>query len=43
MTDTEALDAIAVLMSGAQWTPDTLQTVADIVRLSGRLIEEPTG
>lgn len=40
MTDKEALDAIARLMSGNEWNPDTTTTIADIVKATGRTILE---
>lgn len=40
MTDTEAMNAITEAMSGVSWSPDTLDTIADIVRATGRTIED---
>lgn len=39
MTDTEALDRLAELMSGAEWSADTLDAIADVVRATGRSID----
>jgi hypothetical protein len=39
-TDVEAMDAIAELMSGAEWNPDLLDAIADIVRSTGRDLED---
>lgn len=38
--DSEVLDAIATVMSGREWSPDTLDTIADCVRLSGRIVAD---
>lgn len=35
-----ALDAIARILSGQEWSADTLDAVADVVRLSGRTIDD---
>ena len=35
-TDTEALDTIADIMSGNEWSADTLDHIAEIVRMTGR-------
>ena len=40
-TDTEAIDAIAAIMSGQEWSADTLDAIADWVRASGRDIADP--
>ena len=40
MTDTQAMDSIAALMSGNEWSPDTLERIADIVRATGREIAD---
>ncbi len=37
--DTEAVDAIADVLSGAEWSPDTLDIIAGIVRGVGREID----
>jgi hypothetical protein len=36
--DKTAVDAITELMSGKEWSPDTLESIADIVRMTGREI-----
>ncbi|MGH3608882.1 MAG: hypothetical protein ACRDRD_12445 [Pseudonocardiaceae bacterium] len=41
MTDTEALHAIAALMSSVQWDTDMLDTIAEFVRSTGRPILDP--
>lgn len=38
--DRAALNAIQSLMSGEDWSPDILDSIAEIVRLTGRLIED---
>lgn len=40
MTDSAALDLIAELMSATEWDPDTLNTIADIIRSTGRSIDD---
>jgi hypothetical protein len=35
-----ALDRIAELMSGSDWSPDTLNEIAEIVRGTGRTIDD---
>lgn len=40
LLDKAALDAIQATMSGEDWSPDTLDAIADIVRLSGRTIDD---
>lgn len=40
MNDTDALDAIARLLSGQEWSPDTLDGIADIVRATGRTVAD---
>lgn len=37
--DTDALDAIAEVLSGAEWSPDTLDIIAGIVRGVGRDVD----
>lgn len=37
-TDSHAMDVIAALLDG-EWSPDTLDAVADAVRFTGREIE----
>lgn len=39
-TDCAALDAIGHLMSGTRWTVATLDTIARIVRKTGRTIKD---
>jgi hypothetical protein len=39
-SDKVALDGIAAAMSGAEWSPDAMQTVANLVRESGRDVED---
>ena len=39
-SDRQTLDAIARIMSGRQWTPETIEDVADLVRLTGREIRD---
>lgn len=39
-TDAQALDAITAALSGKEWSPDTLDAVATIVRETGRTIED---
>jgi hypothetical protein len=38
--DKKALDEIAKLMSGDVWSPDTLDSIAEIVRGTGRAVDE---
>lgn len=40
MTDTAALDAIAALLSGNEWSVDTLMEISDLVTATGREIED---
>lgn len=40
--DNLAVTAIARLMSGTEWDPDTLNGIADIVRSTGRIIRDCT-
>lgn len=40
VTDTHALDEIASAISGKEWSPDTIDTVADIVRSTGREVAD---
>lgn len=39
MNATDALLAIQDLMDGVAWTPDTLESIADIMRSAGYPIE----
>lgn len=41
--DSEAIDAIAARMSGAEWNSDCASDVAEILRATGRIIAEPDG
>jgi hypothetical protein len=38
--DSNALDAIAALMSGTEWEASTLDDIAEIVRSTGRVIDD---
>jgi hypothetical protein len=40
-TDTTALDAIAVIMSGTEWSADTLDAIAEVLHDAGRPLAEP--
>lgn len=40
LADKKALDEIANLMSADVWSPDTLNSIADIIRGTGRSVEE---
>lgn len=40
LSDSAALDALAQLLSADEWSPDTLDQVADIVRDTGRTVDE---
>lgn len=44
ITDERAMQLISGVLSGVEWSPDTLDTVADIVQLTGRdvLDSEPS-
>lgn len=39
-TDPMALDAIQLELTSREWTPETLEHVADIVRATGRDVED---
>ena len=41
ITDKNALDSIQELLNGQVWTPDHLDQVAEIVWLTGRVINDP--
>jgi hypothetical protein len=41
--DAAALDAIASTLSGQEWDADTLVTVADAVRKTGRVVDDVEG
>lgn len=38
LRDDQAMESIRSAMSGVEWSPDTLDAIADIVRLTGREI-----
>ncbi len=40
LTDAGALNEIAVLLSGNEWSADTLCAIADVVAATGRVIED---
>lgn len=40
ISDERAMLLIQGVLSGVEWSPDTLDTIADIVRLTGREIAE---
>ena len=40
MTDTEAMDAIAAILSGTEWSADTLDEIADVVRSTDREVKD---
>lgn len=40
VSDMRAMERIAALMSGKEWSPDTLDEIAEIVRATGREIAE---
>ena len=40
MDDTKAMDEITKIMSGQEWSPDTLDYIAEVVRETGREIKE---
>lgn len=42
LPDTQALDAVAELLSAADWSSDHLNAVADMVRATGRTIADLT-
>lgn len=41
LSDELAMNRIRNLLSGKEWDPDTLDTIAAVVRLTGREIKEP--
>lgn len=41
MDDTTALNAITNALSGTEWSADTLDAIADVVRATGRTIADP--
>ena len=40
MTDRDALDFIAIILSAREWTADTCSQIADIVRATGRRVDD---
>ena len=40
ITDQEAMEAIHALLSGKEWTSETLDMIAALVRLTGRAIRD---
>lgn len=42
LTDEHALDLIAELLSATEWEVDTIEHVADLVRLTDRAIDDNT-
>jgi hypothetical protein len=40
MTDSEALNRIADLLSGTEWNIDTLMSISDLVTSTGREIKD---
>ena len=40
LRDSEALDAVAALLSAEQWSSDHIEAVADMVRATGRTIAD---
>jgi len=40
MTDSEALNLIADLLSGTEWNIDTLMSISDLVTSTGREIKD---
>ena len=40
-TDTTALDAIAAIMSGTEWSADTLDAIAEVLKEAGRPLAGP--
>ena len=40
-TDTEAIDQIHRLLDGEEWEPQTLEDIARLVELTGRIIRDP--
>lgn len=41
ITDSAALNIITDILSGTEWSPDTLERIAEIVKETGRVINEP--
>lgn len=40
LPDSEALDAVAALLNAEQWSSDHLSAVADMIRATGRTVED---
>ncbi len=40
LPDSEALDAVAALLNAEQWSSDHLSAVADMIRATGRIVED---
>jgi hypothetical protein len=40
ISDERAMNAIAALMSGSEWSADTLDVIADMVRATGRTVAD---
>lgn len=40
LADSYSMDIIARTLSGAEWTPDLFDAIADLVRATGRTIED---
>jgi hypothetical protein len=40
MNDTQAMDHITAIMNAVEWNADTLDNIADIVRDTGRNIDD---
>lgn len=41
ISDSQALDAIAAILTGSIWSPDTLEEIAEVVRSTDRTIADP--
>jgi hypothetical protein len=39
--DRDAIDAIHEVLDGTEWSIDMLDTIADVIRLTGRTLREP--
>lgn len=40
ITDRNVLNAIAALLDRREWSPDTLEEIAALVRVTGRLVRD---
>jgi hypothetical protein len=40
LVSVQALDEIRDILSGRSWSPDTLEEIADVIRSTGRKVEE---